>query len=1111
MSTLDLPNRIANLSKEQRRLFDARLCGASHASRADRIQRTGLHVDVPLACAQESMWFLQQRGEASSAYNSRAAHRLRGPLDVGALQRSLDAVLERHEALRASFALTDGSPRQTIARPRSVPITRVDLSLVDQNDRERCVADAVRREARRVFDLESGCLLRAALLRLADEDHLLLIVMHHIVADQWSRAVLHRELETLYTSARQGTAAILPDLPIQYPDFAVWQRRRLDSDALAPERSYWKAQLTSAPHVLELPTDYPRPPEQTFAGATHRFLLPAPLVDQLRSLAKAQSATLFMALFAGFAAVLSRWANREDLVIGSASAGRSRVETEPLIGCFINTLALRVDLSGAPSFAELVRRVRSVAVGAYAHAELPFKHLIDAVGVERSIACSPLVQVMFTLQNTLQRPLSLDGLAVEPFLIEAGVSKLDLTLAATETATGLACAIEFRTDLFRLDTVERLASHWQTLLAGAIADPLASVDSLPLMTATEQAQIVEWNRTETAFDGTLCIHELFETQAARTPDAVAVVVGRHSLTYRALDRRSTQLAHYLRARGVGPDVLVGVLVERSPDMLVGLLGILKAGGAYVPLDPAYPPERLAFMLADSAATVLVTQAHLAPPAALGPVVCLDRDWSAIERESLEPVASGVSPTDLAYVIYTSGSTGTPKGVMVEHRNVANLVSAVDAVLGCDPGVWLATASISFDISVLELFWTLARGYRVILWPGARMLQPAGETSGAASEVSVAGLIRAHAVTHLQGTPSLLRMVLLEPGGSEALAGLKRVLTGGEPLSASLVAELGDVPARLIVNMYGPTETTVGSTSWPVKAAAETISIGRPIANTQAYILDVRQRPVPIGVPGELYIGGAGVTRGYLKRPALTAERFVRDPFADAPGARMYRTGDLARYRADGTIEFLGRTDHQVKIRGHRVELGEIEAALRRWAGVQEGVVVVRNDAAGNARLVAYVVTKGAVPATQDLRGFLRAQLPDYMVPSQLVEMQALPLTPNGKIDRAALPISESGDDATTEGYVAPRTASEHELARIWCEMLGIDRIGVHDGFFDCGGHSLVAMRLLHRVREQLGIDMPLRTLFEFPTIAALAAIIDQQLIAPPPVAPDAEEREEIEF
>jgi len=1086
-----LSARIAQLTDEQRGLLAARLSASAPSTGTRPIPRSGVRDGVALGCAQEGFWLLHQDETASAAYNCRTAHRLRGALDVGALQRSLDLVVERHEALRASFHWKNGSVTQTITRHRPVEIAQVDFPRVAAADLEPQLAEAVAREARRTFDLTSGDLLRATLFRLAADDHLLLIVMPHIAADRWSRGVLHGELALAYRSVRRGEEPVLPDLPIQYADFAAWQQPRIRGSALDHARAYWKAALKGAPAALELPTDRARPPEQTFAGATHRFLLEEPLVDRLRAFSRAQNATLFMTLFAGFAAVLSRWTGLDDLVIGTSSAGRISTETERLIGCFINTLPLRVDVSDAPPFIDLVGRVRRIALEAYAHAELPFKHIVSEAGAERSVAHGPLVQVMLTLQNSPQRALSLDGLAVEQVTIDAGVSKLDLTLEATATNAGLSCALEFRTDLFRVETIERLAGHWRTLLAAAVENPLTPVTELPLMTAAEQDRLVAWNRTETPFDARACVHEFFETQARRTPDAVAACCDGQSLTYRELDQRSTRLAHFLQARGVGPDILVGLLMERSIDMLVALLGVLKAGGAYVPLDPAYPSDRIAFMLTDSGAHLLVTQSNLTAGVSHDRMVCLDRDWPAIERESLGPVASGVASTHLAYVIYTSGSTGTPKGVMVEHRNVANFFAAMDGLLGREPGVWLAVTSISFDLAVLELFWTLARGYRVVLRPDTPARLKAGDRD-TTRDVSVSSLARMHGATHLQCTPSMLRVVLLEPDGREALAGLQNLLVGGEPLPASLVADLGAVATRRIANMYGPTETTVWSTSWTVDATAEVMSIGRPVANTLIHILDAQGQPVPVGVQGELYIAGAGVTRGYLGRAALTAERFVPELSVASPAARMYRTGDLARYQPDGTIEFLGRADHQVKFRGFRIELGEIEAALARHETVSQAVVAVREDRPGDPYLAAYVVpAPGQSTSASALQQHLRRALPDYMVPSHFAKLDALPLTPNRKIDRRALPALALVTSAPARQPLAT-SPTARALLKMWTEVLDVPTSGLDDDFFDLGGHSLLAVQLMSRVEETLGRRLPLAILFEARTVRALAEILDDR-------------------
>ncbi len=1070
---------VATLSDDERRRVGDRLRGARAAQGRERIPRAADDLSVPLTSAQERMWLLQQIEPENTAYNCSLVVRLRGPLHIPALQASLDALVARHEVFRARFAWDgEGSPTQTFLEPYPAVIERLDLSGVPERERDAHVDRSIHAQVERAFDLRTGHLLRACLIHVAHDCHVLVVVVHHAAWDGWSRALVARELETLYAHFVYGDEARLDDLPIRYRDFAVWQRQRLDGGDLDDDRRYWRETLRGAPKVLELPADFPRGARQSYTGASHHFVLPQPLVERLRELARDHGATLFMALLAGFASVLARWTGKDDLVIGAPESGRSRIETGSLVGCFINTLPLRVDLSGAPSFVELLRRVRSTSVGAYTHAELPFDRLIDAVGVERSQSFSPLVQVMFALQNAARPKLDLAGLAVDDLTVDRRASKLDVTLEAREAPEGLSCVLEYRTDLFRRDTIERLARNWRTLLSAAAANPARAVRDLPLLTLLEERQqVVEWNQTDAAVPGR-CVHELIEAQAARTPDAVAVVCGTQSLTYRTLCDRADRLAARLGALGVGPDTIVGVLVNRSVDMPVALLAVLKAGGAYLPLDPSYPPERLAFMMDDSRAAVLITQSDLPHPAAPN-VVEIDGDRLEIACDTAIATTCRPRPDHLAYVIYTSGSTGTPKGVMVEHRNVVNFCAAMDALLGTAPGVWLAITSISFDIAVLELWWTLSRGCRIVLQP---------DRVGASS--TAARLIREHGVTHLQCTPTWLRMTLLDPEAAGALSGLRQLLVGGEPLPQSLLAELGHVPSREILNMYGPTETCVWSTAWPVDDRDALPPIGRPVANTRAYILDEQRQIVPVGVPGELCIGGSGVARGYLNRPDLTNERFVPDPFDDA--GRIYRTGDVARYRPDGVIEYIGRIDQQVKLRGFRIELGEVEAALSRHPAVEQAVSAVKTDASGEPRLVAYILVRRGLetPGLSDVRAFLATRLPEHMLPAALVALPLLPVTPSGKVDRNALPQPEH-TTVTSAADDEPRGEMESIVAATFADALGRPSVGRHQNFFELGGHSLLAAKVTARLQTALGADVSLQQIFSAPTVTALTIALER--------------------
>ncbi|HEX2201844.1 MAG TPA: non-ribosomal peptide synthase/polyketide synthase [Longimicrobium sp.] len=1044
---------------------------------------------LPLSFAQERLWVLDRLEPGGSVYNIPAPMRFRGALDVAALERALGEIVRRHEALRTTFAEVDDAPVQVIAPFAGFTLPVHDLSPLEETEREAAVRRRAAEDAERPFDLVAGPLFRATLLRVAADDHVLLVSMHHSVSDGWSLGVFHGELSALYEAYRDGRESPLAELPVQYADYAVWQREHLRGEALDRQVAWWKAQLAGAPALLELPTDHPRPAVQTYRGETERVELPLALLDRLQALGRSEGATLYMVLLGAFQVLLSKYSGAEDVVVGSPIAGRTRREVEGLIGFFVNTLALRTGLGGDPAFREVVRRVRAATLGAYEHQEVPFEKLVAELQPERSLSHSPIFQVMFTLQDAENSAAGLPGLDPAAIAAELASAKFDLSLTLTPTARGLEGGIVYSPDLFERATIRRMLVHLERVLEQVADDAGLPISRLEMMEEVERAIVVgEWNRTETEYDPERRIHGLIEAQAARTPDAVAVVFDETALTYRELDARANRLANHLVRLGAGPEQRVGICLERSAEMVVAMLAVLKSGAAYLPLDPSYPVDRLAYMREDSGATVLVTQASLRGllPTDGVRIVAVDADAAAIAAEPDAAPEVGADPDNVAYVIYTSGSTGRPKGVQVTHGNAASFFAGMDGRVGGSlPGTWLAVTRISFDIHVLELLWTLARGFRVVVYPD---LEQVREDGGLAKQ------IRRHGVTHLQCTPSLAAMVIAE-SGVEALAGVERLLLGGEAMPADLAAQLLRVLPEGLVNMYGPTETTVWSSTHLVDRAAGTIPIGRPIANTRVYVLDAGLRPVPAGVPGELFIGGAGVTRGYHQRPGLTAERFVPDPFGAAPGARLYRTGDRARWRADGRLEYLGRLDEQVKLRGFRIELGEIEAALRAHEGVRECAALVRADGQGGQRLVAYVVGDAEPDA---LRETLRRGLPEYMVPGAFVFLHALPLTPNGKLDRRALP--EPTAALAERAYVAPRTPTERSLAAVWADVLEMDveRVGADDNFFELGGHSLLATRVMTRIRRELSADLPLRVMFEATSLARLAERVDAAVAAAGP-------------
>jgi amino acid adenylation domain-containing protein len=901
-------------------------------------------------------------------------------------------------------------------------------------------------------------------------------VMHHIVSDGWSMGVFLRELVVLYEAFYKGHPSPLEELPIQYADFAMWQREWLEEEELETQLAYWEGQLAGVP-VLELPTDRPRPAAPSHQGAQQSLLLPKEFSESLKALSRQEKVTLFMTLLAAFEVLLYRYTGQEDIAVGTPIANRTRTEIEELIGFFVNTLALRTDLSGDPTFRELVARVREVTLEAYAHQDLPFEKLVEELRPERNLSHPPLFQVGFGLQDAAGEGVAVGEVAVEPVEVDKGTAKFDLTLSMVEGAEGLRGTVEYSTDLFDAGTMARMLGHYRTLLEGIVANPNRRLSELPLLTEAERHRmLVEWNDTAVAYSEDSCIHELFEAQVARTPETVAVVFEGQQLTYRELNGRASQLARYLRALGVGPEVLVGICVERSLEIAVGILGILKAGGAYVPLDPMYPRERLAFMLDDTRTPVVLTQERLLErlPQHEAEAVCLDRDWNAIAQHDDATPPVEATAENLAYVIYTSGSTGAPKGVQIAHRGLCNEIESVIRTFRPQQGDRvLHSVSFSFDAATSHMLMTLCSGATLYVASEDSRLDSAG----------LAQMLREHGITHVSLPASVLAALPYEE-----LPALETISVGAEACSAELVARWA--PGRRFFNAYGPTEATIVATVVECTDGDRKPPIGRPIANTQVYILDHHMQPLPIGVPGELHIGGAGLARGYLNSPELTKEKFIPNPFSDESGARLYKTGDLARWLPDGNIEFLGRLDHQVKVRGFRIELGEIEGALRGYPAVQEDVVLAREDKPGDRRLVAYVVPDRESSLTvSKLRRFLWKKLPGYMVPSAFVFLDALPLTPNGKVDRRALPAPDATRPDLEEVFVAPRTPIEELVTGVWAEALELEQVGIHDNFFDLGGHSLLATSVVSQLRDLFRVELPLRSLFEAPTVAEVSQVI----------------------
>ncbi|HEY9629833.1 MAG TPA: amino acid adenylation domain-containing protein [Coleofasciculaceae cyanobacterium] len=1070
-----------------RRLFE--LPTIAQLSQAIAATQTGLKAPpiqprstetVPLSFAQQRLWFLAQLEPDNPFYNLPIAVSLQGQLNLPALEQTLNEILRRHEALRTRVETQDGQAIAVVMPSTTLQISPVDLSELAEAQQADKVQQWVATEAQLPFDLGHDPLLRVSLLRLSEQDNILLLTLHHIAADGWSFGVLIHEVTVLYTAFCDGCPSPLPDLPIQYGDFAAWQRQWLQGDVLQAQTNYWCQQLQDA-LVLELPTDRPRPNLQTYRGNSYRFDLPPALLQALRRLSQQAGCTLFMTLLAAFKVLLGRYSNSKDIVVGTPIANRHHAEIEGLIGCFVNTLVLRTQLSENPTVLELLDRVRETALGGYAHQDLPFEQLVEALQLERSLSHTPLFQVMFVLHNAPLPAIALPNLTVTPLETDSGTAQFELTLSMVETAEGLSGKLEFNSDLFDPETIAHMAGHYQTLLDGMVDNPQQQISQLPLLTQAEYHQIlVEWNDTQIEYLPEQCLHQLFEAQAQRTPDAVAVIFENDQLSYRELNARANQLAHFLQQRGVGAETLVGICLERSLEMVVGLLGVLKAGGAYVPLDPTYPQERLEWMLSDAQVSVLLTHAQVAKTLPDHPAnrIALDADWRAIAQASDKNPASEVKPSHLAYVIYTSGSTGQPKGVMMSHRAICNHMHWMQSAFPLtDADIVLQKTPFSFDASIWEFYAPLLAGASLL------MAQPGGHQDMTYLIKTIAD----HQVTTLQLVPSLLRM-LLEQGGLETCRTLKRIFCGGEALSAALQKRLLASLEVEFFNLYGPTETCIDATYWTNKgsSAQQTLPIGRPIANAQAYILDNHLQPTPIGVSGELHIGGAGLARGYLNRPELTLEKFIANPFDPQPEARLYKTGDLARYLPNGDIEYLGRIDHQVKLRGFRIELGEIEAALSQYPAVRDTVVGVR-EIGHEQRLVAYVVTNPPQLSISDLRQFLKQKLPEYMIPAVFVSLEALSLLPNGKVDRNALPDPDLTRPELDPAFVAPCTAIEITLAEIWAPVLGVKQVGIHDNFFELGGDSILCIQVVARA-NQAGLKFTPKQMFEHQTIAELATV-----------------------
>jgi len=1104
----DIQKQIENLSPQKRALLEAMLREKERAKASTQtIPRRADQTQAPLSFVQQRLWVLDQLQPGNPAYNLAAPLRIRGSSSKEALTHSLGKIVQRHEILRTTFDLIDDQPMQIIHQSLEVPVLEMDLSYLPPDEREVEAIRMLGDESIRPFNLNEGPLLRTLLLHLDHDDHLLLICIHHIISDDWSMGILIEEMSQIHEAETRGEEARLSTLPIQYGDFALWQRQQFQGALLVQQLTYWQKQLAVSNDgqrrlpVLQMPVDRPRPTKQTFSGSKEPVHLPASLSRQLNLLCQQENVTLFMILLAAFQTLLHRYTEQDDLIVGMPIAGRRQIETERLIGYFVNTLALRTDLSGDPPFRELLQRVRHTVLGALDNQELPVEKIIEHLQPERDLSRPLLFQTMLILRTAPKPVLALSDLKIEPVEATAHTAQVELTLSLTDTPEGLIGSLEFNTDLFDRSTIQRFLGHFQTLLEGIVVEPGQRLSGLPLLRTFETQQLLyEWNPANPFLEQGTYVHNRFVEQARRTPNRIAVEGDDKVLTYAELDERSNQLAHYLQGLGVRPETTVGLYIPRSIDQSVAMLGVLKSGGAYVPLDPAYPKERLAFMLEDANISVLLTQGEVVTTAnwynqSSQPlkIVYLDSEWHHINRESIAPPLVTLHPDNLAYIIYTSGSMGQPKGVSVTHRSLMAYLTAVLPRLDIRPeDRVLNFASISFDASTEELYPVWFNGAAVVIRP--EQIAPHLEFSEFVEKQRISVLSLPTPFWHewvyqlsllaeeAPGLPPTLRLLLLN--ASEPA-----------PDRFALWRKLGGDTVRWI-NTFGPTEITVTATLYEPLTQAEKekqwprMPIGRPLSNCTLYVLDTKLKPVPIGVPGRLFIGGGGVTRGYLKRPSLTAERFIPDPFSRIAGARLYDTGDLVRYLPDSNLEFLGRVDYQVKVRGFRVEPSEVEAILTQHPALQENAVRVWPDIRGNSQLVAYVVYGPELTvSTAELRQFLNEKLPAYMVPATFEILPALPHLPNGKIDRNRLPKPMLDHAEQTRIYVAPRSDLEEVLASIFAETLHVSRIGIYDDFFERGGHSLLATQVVSRIYRIFKLQLPLRTLFETPTVAGLSTTL----------------------
>ena len=1049
----------------------------------------------PASFAQQRLLFLQQLNPESAAYNMALPMWLTGDLNPMSLAKALNEIIRRHEPLRTTFKIVGGNAMQVIAPFVSLKLPLVDLSRLPEETREDEAMQLIKQDAKKPFDLTCDLVVRAQLFRLSPTEHIFAPNIHHVASDGWSTAIFFNELAVLYEDFCNERPSSLPEFSIQYADFAVWQRQWLQGEMLEKQLAYWKTQLANVPELLEFPKDRPRPAIQSHRGARIAFSLDKSLTDALRTLSQQKGCSVFMTLLAAFKTLAMRCSGQKDIVIGSPIGVRENGEIEGLIGCFVNTLVLRTDLSGNPTFHELLGRVQSVVLDAFDNQQVPLERLVGELKLPRHPDRNPLFQILFQFFAGTGITQEFGGLTMTRLWpVENNTAKFDLALTLEESGDGMVGDLEYSTDLFDRSTVTRMLGHFKILLEGIVKNPDQRIGTLPLMESVERQQFLsERNDRDVSFSANISISELFEKQVQATPYSVAVICDEQRLTYRELNERSNQLAHYLMKLGVGAEVPVALCLDRSLEMIVGILAVIKAGGAYVPIDLAYPKERLAFMLTDTKAPVLLTQQNLLAslPEHSAKVICIDSDSEKFSGESNENPTAKITGENVAYIIFTSGSTGEPKGVLVTHHNVVRLFKQTEPWYQFNSSdVWTLFHSYAFDFSVWEIWGALLYGGRLVVVPYLVSRSP-----GAFYE-----LLAREKVTVLNQTPSAFRQLIWTENSAESKQklSLRYIIFGGEALELQSLQPWFDLHGDekpLLVNMYGITETTVHVTYRPIKRSdlASNVGsvIGIPIPDLQLHVLDENLQPVVPCVPGEMFVGGAGVARGYLNRPELTAERFISDPFSKTPGAKLYRSGDLAQFHPNGELEYLGRIDHQVKIRGFRIELGEIETALNRHPAIRESVVIADENGEGDKRLVSYVVANEEIPVS-DLRSFLARTIPDYMIPSVFMFLESLPLTPNGKVDLKALSAHGTARPMTNELFVAPRNLSEEALAKIWCDVLRVEQVGVHDNFFELGGHSLLATQVVSRMRSVNNKEIPLRDFFSAPTVAGLSAIMENE-------------------